>query len=303
MWDVKRNHVPFVAYHGGEPGGLMPLESPADIDTRGLFRPVSDALVTLLRGLPVQDWDRPTIAGGWVVRDIVAHMLDTTLRRLSFHRDAMPPPPPPHEIRSERDFVAFINGINAQWVTASKRLSPRVLTDLYERASNEAADWWEALPLTAPALFSVSWAGESVSAGWFDIGREFTEQWHHQQQIRMAVDADGLADPRYLRAVLEVSVRGLPHAFRDVPAEPGATATIHISGASGSDWTLEREPARWMLWRGETPAPTVRIRMDDHTAWQLLYNALSDSDAERGIQIEGRTELGRALLRARTVIV
>jgi hypothetical protein len=58
-----------------------------------------------------------------------------------------------------------------------------------------------------------------------------------------------------------------------------------------------------VLWRGEAPAPTARIRMDDHTAWQLLYNALSDSDAERAVQIEGRTELGRALLGARTVIV
>ena len=41
---------------------------------------------------------------------------------------------------SERDFVAVINTLNAQWVTSARRLSPRVLTDLYERASGEAAD-------------------------------------------------------------------------------------------------------------------------------------------------------------------
>jgi hypothetical protein len=44
-----------------------------------------------------------------------------------------------------------------------------VLTDLYERASREAADWFESLPLEAPALFPVSWAGEQTSAGWFDV--------------------------------------------------------------------------------------------------------------------------------------
>ncbi|MEO5820745.1 MAG: maleylpyruvate isomerase N-terminal domain-containing protein, partial [Vicinamibacteraceae bacterium] len=167
------------------------------IDTRHLFRPVSSALVTLLRELPPGDWDRPTVAGAWLVRDIVAHLLDSTLRRLAFHRDGMTPPPPSRPITSGRDFVAFINELNARWVASAKRLSPRVLTDLYARASGEAADWFEALSLDAPALFAVSWAGEDASAGWFDVGREFTALWHHQAQIRLAVGADDLDDPRY----------------------------------------------------------------------------------------------------------
>ena len=108
----------------------MPLERPIPLDTRPLFRPVSIRLVTLLRGLPLESWDLPTVARAWVVRDIVAHLLDSTLRRLSFHRDGMTPPPPPRAIESDRDFVDFINTLNAQWVTSAKRLSPRVLTDL-----------------------------------------------------------------------------------------------------------------------------------------------------------------------------
>jgi len=159
----------------------MALDPLVPVDTRALFRPVSASLVALLRTLPLQDWERPTVAGAWVVRDVVAHLLDSTLRRLSFHRDRMPPPP--RAISPDRDFVAFINDLNAQWVTAAKRLSPRVLTDLYDRASRDAADWFESLPIDAPALFPVSWAGEQASAGWFDVGREFTELWHHQQQI------------------------------------------------------------------------------------------------------------------------
>src|ERR1051326_7251147 len=117
----------------------MPLQPLIPVDTRPLFRPVSVSLVALLRSLPSEDWECPTVAGSWVVRDIVSHLIDLTLRRLSFHRDAMPPPPPPFPITSERDFVAFINGINAQWVAAAKRLSPRALTDLYERAGSELA--------------------------------------------------------------------------------------------------------------------------------------------------------------------
>jgi uncharacterized protein (TIGR03083 family) len=281
----------------------MPLEPPVPIDTRALFRPVSSALVTLLRGLPQESWNRPTVARAWVVRDIVAHLLDTTLRRLSFHRDGMTAPPPARAIASERDFVDFINDLNAQWVTSSKRLSPRVLTDAYERASREAADWLESLSLDAPALFPVSWAGEHASAGWFDIGREFTELWHHQQQIRMAVGTDALADPRYLAAVIDIAVRGLPHAFRSVAAEPGETVVIDISGPSGGQWTLSREERRWTLSRGGPPAATTRIRLSDDTAWKLLFNALPAGNAASAVHVEGRIELGRALLGARSVIV
>jgi uncharacterized protein (TIGR03083 family) len=259
--------------------------------------------VTLLRGLPVELWERPTVAGAWVVRDIVAHLLDTTLRRLSFHRDGMRPPAPDRAIASERDFVDFINRLNAQWVTSARRLSPRVLTDLYERASGEAADWFESLSLHAPALFAVSWAGEDASAGWFDIGREFTELWHHQQQIRMAVGAEALGDPRYLGAVLDMAFRGLPHAYRAVPAEPGQTVAIDISGPSGGQWTLSREEQQWTLWRGEPASPTARVRLNDEDAWKLLFNAMPASEAARAVQIEGQVDLGRPLLHARSVIV
>ena len=34
----------------------MPLEPLLPLDTRGMFRPVSGSLVTLLRGLPPGDW-------------------------------------------------------------------------------------------------------------------------------------------------------------------------------------------------------------------------------------------------------
>jgi uncharacterized protein (TIGR03083 family) len=280
------------------------MPEPLDpIDTRHLFRPVSSALVRLLRAQPAEHWQRPTIARAWLVRDVVAHLLDSTLRRLAFHRDGMTPPAPPRPIASERDFVGFINELNAQWVASAQRLSPRVLTDLYERASSEAADWFEALPLDAPALFPVSWAGEDASAGWFDIGREFTELWHHQAQIRLAVGADDLDDPRFLAAVLDVAMRGLPHAFRDVSAEPGDTLALDIDGASGGRWTLSRAATAWALSRGAPAAPVARVRLSDETAWRLLFNGLQGRDAAAKVHLEGRPDLGQAFLRARSVIV
>jgi uncharacterized protein (TIGR03083 family) len=272
-------------------------------DTRPLFRPVSSELVSLLRRLTPPDWHRPTLAGHWVVRDVVAHLVDLTFRRLSFHRDGMTPPPPPRPIDSERDFVQFINWLNAQWIDVAKRFSPRVLTDLLEEGSTDLADWFEALPLDAPALFGVSWAGEQMSEGWFDVGREFTELWHHQEQIRVAVGAPSLADSRYLRAVIEIAVRGLPHAFRAVPAESGHTVLIDVSGPAGGQWTLSREAGRWTLHQGEPTSASTRVRFSDQTAWRLFFNALPEAQAIEAVQFEGQLELTRPLLRARSVIV
>ena len=215
----------------------------------------------------------------------------------------MVPPPPPDPIRSDRDFVAFINHLNAQWVKSAKRLSPRVLTDMYEQASSEVADWFESQSLDAPALFAVSWAGEQTSANWFDIGREFTELWHHQQQIRMAVSTDPLPDPQYLRAVIDIAIRGLPHAYRDVDAEPGQAVIIDVSGAAGGQWTLVREMTKWTVSQGQPSEEAARIRLDDDTAWRLLFNALPEAELERVVHLTGRRELASPMLRARSVIV
>ena len=281
----------------------MPLSPLPIVDTRHLFRPVSSALVTLLRGLSPADWTRGTLAGSWTVRDVVAHLIDISLRRVSFHRDSLVPPPPPFAIEGERDFVRFINSLNHEWVLVTKRCSPRVLTELLELASADLAGFLETQPLDAPALFGVSWAGEQTSAGWFDVGREFTELWHHQMQIRLAVGAPPLADAQHLKAVLEISMRALPHAYRDVVAREGDIIAIAVEGPGGGHWALKRDPNVWTLWAGTPPRADARVRMSDDVAWRLLYNALPVAQATDAIEIEGRAELSVPLLGVRSIVV
>src|ERR1700681_1236987 len=120
----------------------MPLPA---TDTRPLFRPLCGEIVVLLRALGDADWERPTMAGAWRVRDVVAHLLDTALRRLSFHRDGWMPLSAAGQAPTGPDLVAFINTLNATWVRAAERLSPRVLTELYARASTDLADFVETL--------------------------------------------------------------------------------------------------------------------------------------------------------------
>jgi hypothetical protein len=222
---------------------------------------------------------------------------------VSFHRDRLPPPRPSRPLASDSDFVQFINELNAQWVTVSNRFSPRVLTDLLSTAGSELADFVEQLPLDAPALFPVSWAGETISEGWFDIGREFTELWHHQAQVRVAVGVDPLQDPRYLRAVLELAVRGLPHAYRNVMAAEGATVAVVIVGRSGGNWTLRRESDRWTIWEGVADTPDAQLSLSEDAAWRLLFNALSGAETIREVHITGNRDLATPLLASRSVIV
>lgn len=277
----------------------MPLEPIPPTDTREFFRPLSVEFVALLRTLSGEAWTRPTVAGKWRVRDVLAHLVDVTARRLSFHRDGHPPP----AFDGRSNFVAFINDLNAQWVAVAGRMSPRVMTTLYGALSDELSSFAETMPMDAPALFPVSWAGENDSAGWFDIGREFTEVWHHQQQIRDAVGAPPPSNPDWLRAFLLIALRGLPHAYRDVRAAAGDTVVLRISGLSGGAWTMRREAEQWSLLAGEPAEPSAVADLSDDTAWRLLFNALPSSDVSERLRVSGKAELVAPLTRARSVIV
>jgi uncharacterized protein (TIGR03083 family) len=272
-------------------------------DTRLLFRPLCGDIVDLLRALSDDDWGRPTIAGTWRVRDVVAHLLDTALRRLSFHRDGLIPPSASGRAPAGPDLVAFINTLNATWIRAAERLSPRMLTDLYARASTDLADFVETLPLDAAAVFPVSWTGQTQSPQWLDIGREFTEVWHHGSQIRDAVAAGPFSDARWLRAVLEIAMHVLPEAYRDVPGRRGLSIAIQITGAASGTWTLHFRDSGWDVDEGNPIEPTTTATMSDEAAWRLFFNALPRTQAQSLVRVAGDPELARPLFAARSVIV
>jgi uncharacterized protein (TIGR03083 family) len=271
-------------------------------DTRSFFRPLSRDMVAVLRGLSADAWNRPTMAPGWRVRDVAAHLVDTALRRLSYHRDAEMPPRPADPVTDERSLAAHINALNATWVQAAARFSPRVVTDLYDAASLELATFFEQLPSDAPALFPVSWAGDLKSAGWFDIGREFTEVWHHGAQIRDAVGAGPFPDARWLRAVLAVALHVLPHAYRCVHRTE-ASVVLEITGRAAGTWSLQCRGERWDVSEGDFAAAATRVTMGDEVAWRVWFNAIPLEAAERMVRIEGDAALARPLLAARSVIV
>lgn len=269
------------------------------VRTGHLFAPLHAELISVLRSLPAEAWLRPTVAGKWRVRDVAAHLLDVMLRRLSSLRDGHSAPPPAGALDSYSTLVAFINKLNADWVTVSERLSTTVITDLLDYAGSGLAPVLEAVDPMSPAAIPVAWAGENESLAWMDIGREYTEHWHHQQQIRDAVGAPLLLDERWMKPLLELSVRALPHAYRDVSAPVGTDVSLVVGERDA--WTLRREALGWVLTSDfDLPLATCTVRMGPDTAWRLFYNALAGRD---GVVIEGDSSLAAPLLKARSVMV
>jgi uncharacterized protein (TIGR03083 family) len=274
------------------------------VTTAPLFSGLSNELVALLRSLAPDDWQRPTLAGAWQVRDVAAHLLDGDLRKLSFHRDGLAPPASPFPIAGERDLVRYLNALNGEWVEMARRFSPAVITELLAVSGPQVAAFVESLDPEGPARFPVAWAGEAVSTNWMDTGREYTERWHHQQQIREATGRAGLDEKHFLTPLIDVSVRALPHAYRALSADEGTRIAIRIEGPAGGTWVLERRGARWHLGlpaAGEGPM-SARLSLSADTAWRIFFKALPLPEADRRVAVEGDAALGRPFLGALAVM-
>ena len=266
-----------------------------------LFLPLHAELIALLRGLAAADWDRPTLCALWSVRDIAAHLLDDDLRRLSSHRDGQQLASAPRE-PSEAGLLEFINRLNAEWVAVARRLSPRVIVDLLDGTGPQIAALFASLDPFGPAHFAVSWAGEEHSENWFDVGRDYTERWLHQQQIRVAVGAPGLLERRWLHPVLDLFVRSLPHTYRAVQREDGAAVAVEVTGDAGGRWTLLRVDGEWRLYEGDLPESAATVRMTADTAWRLFSRALKTDADKAQVAISGDHTLGAGVLDALGVI-
>ena len=267
-----------------------------------LLAGLHEELMRLLRDLDGEDWERPTSAGHWRVRDVVAHLLDTDLRRLSSGRDGHRTPLD-RPVESYDDLLAFLNELNADWIRATRRVSPAVLVDVLAHVGPQSASFLASLDPFAPAALAVAWAGPEPAPNWLDVGREYTERWHHQDQIGNAVGAPALAQERWLRPVVEISLHALPFAFRDVAVDAGAAVVIELTGEVDDVWSLVRNDADWALYTGRAPDARARIALDALIAARLLLHRLTPDEARRLVTIEGDEQLGLQFLATRAVMV
>ena len=210
------------------------MRRPEPVQVLQLFPEVRQELLDLLSNLSAEDWERPTACALWSVKDVALHLLGGDIGILSRRRDGFAPGAPP---ANWAELVALINHLNDLWVKAARRMSPRVLRDLLSFTGPQVEEFFASLDPFSVG-FAVDWAGPQPAPVWLDLAREYTERWHHQQQIRDAVGRPGLKRRRFLAPVLDTFVRALPYTFRDVPAADGTALRLSISGESGGDWFL-----------------------------------------------------------------
>jgi uncharacterized protein (TIGR03083 family) len=270
------------------------------IHSAHLMRRVDEKLIELLSSLAPEEWDLRTIAGSWKVRDVVAHLLDTALRKLSMARDACFVEAV--EIRSPEDVIRLVNRLNHEGVAVYRRLSPAVLIELMKLACEESAAFHEALDPFAQAAFPVSWAGEATSLNWFDTARELTERWHHQQQIRLTTDRPGIMTPELYHPVLDCFIRGLPYAYRNVSADEGTSVLLHITGECGGKWALVRKSSGWALGNLSEGSVASVVTMPQEIAWRVFTKGIARDDAFSRCDIQGDRKLGEVVFRLTAIV-
>jgi uncharacterized protein (TIGR03083 family) len=262
-------------------------------DVRPLFAGERADLLALLGSLEGAGWAAPTEAGHWTVKDVALHLLDDDLGWLSRDRD--------DDTSGLLDaggdyrvFVAALDAKNQHWVDGAAGLSPRVIRDLLAWSGEQVAEYFATADMHEPS--NVSWASAGPVPRWFDLARDFTERWVHQQHIRDAVGRPGRHD-RFLPEVLGTFVWAFPYQYRP-DAAPGTVVLLDFG--SGGTWHLTREATGWALGEGGAPGPAAALRMPAHLAWRQLTGL----PVPAGQYVtDGDDDLARPLLSVRGIIV
>ena len=264
-----------------------------------LFPEISSHLLRLLRSLTLTEWALPTSSSKRTVKDIASHLLDGSLRRLSIHRDGYVPLDSSSRQHADESLMDFLNRLNTEWEVGTRRLSPPVIIALMERADLELADFFHALDPNGPAIFPVAWVGEQQSQNWMDVARDYTEKWHHTQQIFVATNRPStIVTSRLFYPCLDTFMRALPFTFRDVAAPTGSIVRVVITGEAGGDWFVERRADLWIQILATERPPVSTVTMDQVTAWALVTKRRTREMVRRefDIRIDGDVQLGEYVL-------
>jgi uncharacterized protein (TIGR03084 family) len=189
-----------------------------------------DDLMAAMAGISEADWDAPTPAEGWSVRDAISH--------LAFFD------------RVTTVALTDAEGFDAILEAASKDLGgyvDKALEDGRGKSGDGMRAWFAAERSALVAAFRA--ADPSVRVPWFGPAMSvpskatarLMETWAHGQDV---VDGLGLDRPPTARLhhVAHIGVRALPNSFRanrrEVPATP---VRVELEGPDGESWVWGEE--------------------------------------------------------------
>ena len=280
------------------PGDLAPPAEPPHAYA-ALFAVERDRLSDLLAGLPGADWQRPSPCPGWSILGLCRHLLGDDFGLLARHRDGHYGTLPPAGA-TESEFVAWLDEMQAEWVGASRRLSPRLTTDLLRWTGPQIAGTFRREDPRARTA-SVSWAGPGPVPAWLDQARELSEYWIHRQQL-----LQGLGRPSDLRAdlagpVLDGLRWAYPYRLAQAPSQPGDTVTLAVTGSVTMTWHLVATGAGWRFAHQPGTRTVASLAMSTEDAWRLLTNNLP-AGRRSGLGASGDGAITGILLRTRAII-
>jgi uncharacterized protein (TIGR03083 family) len=271
------------------------IKNEAPIETLPLLQQLDELLLPLLRSLSDEEWQAPTVAKKWCVKDVAAHLLDGNLRGLSTGRDGFFGENPGTQ-PSYTALVAYLNELNMSWTRANRRLSPQVLIALLESSGRDYIAHLRSLHPLEPAVFSVAWAGQDVSPNWFHIAREYTEKFLHQQQIRDAVNKPGIMTRPFFYPYLATLMHALPHTFRTMSAPASTVVTVEVTSAIGGTWSIIKTVDGWKSEPSLTNA-AAKLTLEPEVAWKLFSKSWSPEQVRSRVVLEGDTELAAHALK------
>ncbi|MBF4505599.1 maleylpyruvate isomerase N-terminal domain-containing protein [Flavobacterium sp. JLP] len=265
------------------------------IETLHLFSILDELLIELLKSLNEEEWNAKTVCKKWTVKDIASHLLDGNLRGLSISRDSFFGEKP-ENINSYNDLIDFLNQLNMSWTSATKRLSPKVITELLETTGKQYTAHLQTLNPFENAIFSIAWAGEETSLNWFHIAREYTEKFLHQQQIRNAVNKPALLTKNLFYPFIQTFIQALPHVYKNVKAENGTIITLIVTTEIGGEWSIIKKENNWSFIELFDAEPTSIVKISPDDAWLLFSKGMTPDDAKEKVEIIGKKNLGEMAL-------
>lgn len=275
------------------------MDAPQPLLVADLFSGLLEELLGVLRSLDEEQWQRATACPGWSVHDVALHLLADDAGILSGQRDGYYPAR--RQIAEWEELVAFINERNERWVTATRRISPRLIVDLLAFTGPQVTAFFQSRDPFAMGG-PVNWAGPQPAPVWLDLAREYTERWLHQQHIREGAGVALLDEPRYLRPVLATFVHALPVAYAGTAAPEGAVAALVIPGPAGGVWAVRREGEQWRLYQGGAEGAAVSVSLPAERAWRLFTRGISPEAGRAAAEIDGDERLAAPLFEVVSII-
>ncbi len=261
-----------------------------------VLAPERAALLELLRGLAVADWDLPTECPAWSTKGIALHILGDDLSLLARQRD-----------RATNGLIQFagdhpglnfrelLDGFNEQWVAGARFLSSELVIELLALVGDASGTFYREVGLDTVSGEPVGLFGATdVSPYWQVIAREYLERCVHQSQIRRAVGATELGG-ELADSVARVAVHALAGVMRGFAAPPGTCITIDFGSAATSTW--ERAADRWVVHDGEAPGGSAaRVVVAPTATVGMVTRAFSHDEVVARLAIAGDESLARGAI-------